>query len=490
MLAILLSLLVAPLIALLIWHVISILLSVEVRSRRPCQPSSRSPAGKVALLYLTCDDFNPSACSSLLGQEGPECDLFILDDSTRTSVRKRIDDWVCGRNEAVRVVRRLGRSAYKGGNVNHWLDQVKGLAAQYRWALLADADEHLPRDFTHRLLGYLESGDHAFAQGCHLGTAELHTLFQALLHPEVECEWLYHVPARNLGIPPMLGHGVLLRLESMMVVGGFPDLVSEDLALTILLARKGLTGIVAPDIVACEEFPRSYRAYWTRKRRWIQADAEIVRKMLGKLWQIPAGLLPRLDFAVRELRLLVMSAQWMLASTMAAVAIFGHEADVLLPPSAWLLLPCALIPALPALAIARLTPTRRILYVATQAFVGAATSSLHPIASVHGLLGKQHFEPTGGAPGHMRSGDSLPWSVWEAFSALLFIIGGFVGANLALVSVGFAVGCSPWMRTRWEGEVLVGGTMIFWWLMLTQVYVDLKNGSVPIDHIVVFLGLL
>ena len=49
-----------------------------------------------------------------------------------------------------------------------------------------------------------------------------------------------------LGSPPMLGHGVLIRTESLREVGGFPNVISEDLGLTILFAEKGLTGIVEP----------------------------------------------------------------------------------------------------------------------------------------------------------------------------------------------------------------------------------------------------
>ena len=466
------------------WHALGIVLSALVGQRWCCQSPLQPPIGKVALLYLTCNDFNPSACLTLLDQEGIEFDVFVLDDSTEISEKKRIDDWAVIRG--IRVIRRSSRAGYKGGNVNYWLAHL-GDPAVYPYVLLVDADEHIPVDFTQRLLECLTSGQYAFAQGCHLGTAELCTPFQVLLHPQVECEWLHQVPARNLsGTPPMLGHGVLLRTESLIAVGGFPNLVSEDLGLTILLAEKGLTGVIATNVIGREEFPRSYQVYWKQRRRWIQSDAEVVRKMLRKLWQSRVSWLARLDLSVRELRLPIVSAYWLLLFTVAVSGFLARTKNLVLPPLAWAFLPFLLVPALPALGIQRLSLMKRILYVCTATFVGAATSSLHPVASLQGLLGYRSFESTGSR--HSPTG-SLHFLFWELFSGFVFFTGGLLANNWSLGAVGFAIGSSPLMRTRWETLTLAVGVIVFWMLILYQIHVDITNEFLPIEHVLVLVGL-
>src|SRR5258708_18827798 len=146
-----LLLLAVPLVGYMILQALSIVLSAIAR-RRPYQPSRLQPiTGKVAILYLTCDDFDPSACLTLLDQDGVEAEIFILDDSMQSSERKRINEWCRGQDTSIRVIRRSDRSGYKGGNINHWL-ALFGDPQAYRYLLLADADERIPRNFTCRLL--------------------------------------------------------------------------------------------------------------------------------------------------------------------------------------------------------------------------------------------------------------------------------------------------------------------------------------------------
>jgi cellulose synthase/poly-beta-1,6-N-acetylglucosamine synthase-like glycosyltransferase len=424
----------------------------------------------------------------LLDQKGIEFDFFLLDDSSRLSERQRIDNWSHNQSTAVRIVRRSDRLGYKGGNINHWLARF-GDPTVYPYVLLVDADEHVPPDFAYHLLKWLTSNNFAFAQACHVGTAELRTPFQRLLHPQVECVWLHQVPAWNFsGIPPMLGHGVLLRTDILKAVGGFPNVVSEDLAFTMLLAEKGLSGVVATKVIGQEAFPESYRAYWNRRRRWIQADTEIVRKLLRNLWKSRVGLIARLCLSVRELCLTIASCYWLLLVAATLMTFFSIDKKVVLSSFAWVLLLVLLVPALPALRIKRLSIKRRILYVCTVAFVGAAVSSLNPVASGLGLLGYHEFNPTGSRHDHTGTVFSL-WRVWESLSGIFFFVGGILAGNWSLAAVGFAIGCSPLMRTRWEIVTLVGGSVIFWSLILFQIYIDADRGSVPIEHLLVLVGL-
>lgn len=483
-----LVLLATPLAGYIVWHALGMALSALVR----WQARGPIPVGpctsKVALLYLTCNDFQAEACATLLAQVGITGEVFILDDSTQLAEQQAIDAWARAQDGVMRVVRRADRTGYKGGNINHWLASY-GDPTVYPYVLLVDADEQLPPDFTQRLLATLTAGPYVFAQGCHLGTAELDTPFQALLHPQVECEWLHQVPARNLSrTPPMLGHGVLVHTASLQAVGGFPPFVSEDLALTLRWAVQGHAGIIAPHVMGYEAFPRDYCAYWRRRRRWIQADAEVVRKLLRLLWQQCPSWVACLDLSARELRLPLASAYWMLLVLLAVTGLCGARTHVMVAPAAWSLLPLLLVPALPALGSPRLRLTQRIFYLCTMTFVGAATSALHPLASWQGLTGQCAFEPTGSRQPQTGLGSGL-WLWWEIGSGVLCIVGGLWAGNWALVAVGCAMGSSPGLRTRWETAALAVGSALFWLLVLSQIYVDISKGGLPIEHLLALVGL-
>jgi len=480
-------LLAAPFIGYVVWHTTNVVLSAIARGRSQCLSPERTSSAKIALLYPTCDDFSPVACTTLLNQKNIEFDLFILDDSADPLRREQIDDWVCRQDRKIQIVRRSNRSGYKGGNINHWLVNF-GDPKNYPYVFLVDADECIPPYFVHLLQHYLQSDDYAFVQGVHTGTAGLRTSFQELLHAQVECEWFHQVPARNLlGLPFMLGHGVLLRTESLLAVNGFPDLISEDLALTIAFAEKGFQGLIALTAVGEEEFPPTYRAYWKRRWRWIRSDVELLRKMLGRLLRIRVRWPARLDLLMRELRYPLSPAYWLLLFAVAVTGCLSSDTGVTLPALAWLTMPLLLMPALPALSFTQFSLWRRFLYVLAVTFVGTASSALHPVACCQGFLGYRGFEPTGSEP----NGVGPPGLVsWELFSALLFFAGGLLSHNWSLIAVSLAIGCSPLMRTRWEMPVLVVGMSVFWGLICFQIVIDVSNGLVPLEHLLVLVGLI
>ena len=411
----------------------------------------------------------------------------MLDDSSDSDEKTRVDVWAASHKD-VRIVRRSHRMGYKGGNINHWLENF-GAPIQYPFVLVIDADETVPPDFTLGLLRRIASGNYSFVQGCHIGVAQIRTRFQAIFHLQVECEWFYQVPGMNiLGSPPMLGHGVLIRTESLREVGGFPNVISEDLGLTILFAEKGLTGIVEPASVGLEEFPSSYEAYWKRRRRWIQADAEIVRRLLRKLWYAHIPWTARLTLVVREMRLPLASAYWFVLSVTALSGVLDVKTGYSMSPYGWALLIDLMGPSLPSLLVARLPILSRLRYVVAMPFLGLAASALHPPASVAGLLGRGHFMPTGS---RITEGDTRLrfYSIWEIASGLLYLSGGLAGANYALVAVGFAVVFSPILRTCLGSKFLATGVAVFWGLLSFQIVLDVAQGSMPVEHLFALVGL-
>jgi hypothetical protein len=288
----------------------------------------------------------------------------------------------------------------------------------------------------------------------------------------------------------MLGHGVLVETRSLVRVGGFPQLVSEDLAVTIAMAEAGLVGVIAFDIVGFEEFPRDYRSYWNRRRRWIQADAELIGKMMGRLLRCRVPVAARADLLARELRLPLGSIYWLLLVVASVFSFTDVGADVHLPAVAWAAALTLVAPVSPAFAIGRLDLSTRLRFVLAATVVGAATVSLHPIASYLGLRGRHEFISTGSwHRSRVVARSQLLYSCWEVASGLLFCVGGVVGKNWALSAMGLAAVCSPLLRRTSSNGLLAITATVFWGLITAQIVIDIADGSVPIEHLLVLCGL-
>jgi cellulose synthase/poly-beta-1,6-N-acetylglucosamine synthase-like glycosyltransferase len=289
-------------------------------------------------------------------------------------------------------------------------------------------------------------------------------------------------------MPNALGHGILFRTDIIQKAGGFPEIVSEDLGLTICLAERGNTGEIATDIVGEEEYPTSYAAYWRRRCRWIQADAELLRIMSGQLAKSQIGLVAKMDLFLRELRLPLGSAYWALLMFAAVCAYWARDLGATLSPVAWIVLIVFLMPALVVLLIKRLTIVERLLYLFCMPFVGAATSAIHPVSTIRGLCKVQEFSSTGSSirgVGHEKRFLTL----WEVITGATVLLCGVLSWQWGLAAIGVAVLLSPFMRSKYEMPLLFVGVVAFWGLLGLQVIIDLFNGSMPMEHILLFSGI-
>ena len=122
-------------------------------------------------------------------------------------------------------------------------------------------------------------------------------------------------------------------------------------------------------------------------------------------------------------------------------------------------------------------------------FIGMASSSINPIATVSGFLGKSHFEPTGS---RISISGIMHYAFFETTTSLLLIICGLIAFNLFLVAAGVAVGCSQLMRTlspKFEVLVIYVGSVIFWILLLSECLFNFRNGTMSIYHLLVLFGI-
>jgi cellulose synthase/poly-beta-1,6-N-acetylglucosamine synthase-like glycosyltransferase len=239
---------------------------------------------RVAILYTTCDDFDPEACHSCLDQTYPHTRLIICDDSADDSYRQRIDAWAAQFSAKVTVVRRPIRRGFKAGNLNHVITRF----VHEEHILVCDADEFIPPDFVARILSYFRETDVAFVQARHQSRAHPQTRFASLLGPTINLFYRHSLPLRNrFGFVSCFGHGVMIRRSVFCAIGGFPEIVSEDIGFASRALAAGFRGLYAEDVVAYEAVPSNYTAFQAKYRKIISGTVEYFQKESGLLVTSP-----------------------------------------------------------------------------------------------------------------------------------------------------------------------------------------------------------
>lgn len=239
-------------------------------------------APPVALLYTTCNDFVEQSLLSCLRQDYDNFRLYILDDSSDPDYKRQVDRFAARYPEQVRVVRRADRRGFKAGNLNHGLTRA---AITEPYFALVDADEILPRNFLSRLVPrMLAEPQCGFIQANHKSNPVNESKLARAMGPGIDSHWKWYQPLRNeYGFVMLLGHGALVRRQAWVEAGGFPELVSEDLAFALACREQGWHGRFAEDVTCYEDFPETVRAFRVRHMKWTRGTCEFLSK---QMWQL------------------------------------------------------------------------------------------------------------------------------------------------------------------------------------------------------------
>lgn len=299
-------------------------------SRSSALPAAELPP--VAILYTTCNDFVEASAASCLTQDYPDFTLYLLDDSTDPEFRARVDGFADEAGGRVRVVRRPDRRGFKAGNLNHAL--ASATAGEPVFALV-DADEILPPDFLSRTVPHLLADrECGFVQANHRCGPAAAGSFQAELGVGVDVHWNWYQPLRSrYGFVMLLGHGAVIRRKCWEEVGGFPEVVSEDLAFALRIRHQGWRGFFAEDVICYEEFPPSVRAFRIRHMKWTRGICEFFRtEFRSLLGSRGLTLVEKLDiiFPTAGLPLALGYLLFMVDANLVLLWLFGEPAEVTL----------------------------------------------------------------------------------------------------------------------------------------------------------------
>lgn len=236
---------------------------------------------RVLLVYCTCNDFDGTSLLKSINQDYNNFKAVILDDSSDENYLKQIDEF--SKQHNIEVIRRENRIGFKAGNINHYLmrEDVKN---SYDYVVILDSDEILPNNYIKESLKYFYKYENiGIVQANHISTRN-RNFFMKIFHIGVNSHWpTYQTMKHFYGFSTMLGHGAMIKRDCYLKAGGFPNLVAEDLCLSIEARGKGYYVAFAPNIICEEEYPIDYVAFKKRHSKWTQGNLEFIKKYTGKI---------------------------------------------------------------------------------------------------------------------------------------------------------------------------------------------------------------
>ena len=240
---------------------------------------------RILMVYCTCNDFDGNSLKKSMQQTYKNVRTVILDDSNSEEYKKMVDDF--GRENNVEVIRRPDRVGFKAGNINHYLmsNEVKDENGKgYDYVVILDSDEILPHNYIVESLKYFYAYDNiGIVQANHISTRN-RNFFMKLFHIGVNSHWpTYQTMKHFYGFSTMLGHGAMIKRDCYEKAGGFPNLVAEDLCLSIEARNAGYYVAFAPNIICQEEYPIDYVAFKKRHSKWTQGNLEFIKKYTKKI---------------------------------------------------------------------------------------------------------------------------------------------------------------------------------------------------------------
>jgi cellulose synthase/poly-beta-1,6-N-acetylglucosamine synthase-like glycosyltransferase len=236
-------------------------------------PDQLSDYPSVAILYTTRNDFQEKAVLSCLNQSYPNFHVYLLDDSTDDAVKSVVDQFHNSHLEQTTIIRRKDRKGFKAGNLNNAL---RHYATTDKYFAIIDADEVIPSDFIEKLIPYFSIDEKiAFVQASHVQNPKQASKFAQDLGMGIDFHWNVYQPPRNdYGFVIFYGHGAIIQYDVWEKMGGFPEIVSEDLAFSTRIRLSGYRGYFVKEVTCYEDFPETYHQFRKRYEKWVKGACE------------------------------------------------------------------------------------------------------------------------------------------------------------------------------------------------------------------------
>jgi len=390
---------------------------------------------KIVAVYCTYNDFNSASLEACLHQDYPNVSYVILDDSTNEVYMKEVDEFAASHD--IEVVRRVDRSGFKAGNLNHYLQK-----AEFDYFIILDSDEVIPDNFVTRCLDYFAYYKNAgIVQANHVATRNRNK-FMKLFAIGVDSHWpTYQTVKHHHGFLSLLGHGAMISHECYRAAGGFPHLVAEDLCMSIEARNKGFYTAFAPDITCEEEYPVSYLAFKKRHSKWTQGNMEFIKKYTGRILKSNMTWFEKLDIVLFTYSL-PLSAFFALYIIINVIALPALHYNVTYP--AWLLIPTLLFLFAPMLNDIifygrKVHPLRLVWYLFHTVLLYGSMLFTSLRASVKSAFGKSIFLVTPKDHNYLTKREALRANKGELFFGIAVLVIAFVFNHTILSTLIIAI---------------------------------------------------
>ncbi len=273
-------------------------------------------------------------------------DVWLLDEGDDPAVRamcaeigvnhfsrKGVERWNTGRGRF--------RAKTKHGNHNSWLDAH---GDTYDVVLSVDPD-HIPLpNFAERMLGYFRDPNVAFVVG-----PQVYGNFRHYLTRGAEAQnYMFHSviqrAANRFASGMFVGTNHAYRVETWRQIGGFQDLITEDLATSFAVhgarnpqTNHRWTSVYTPDVIAVGEGPATWTDFFSQQLRWARGANEVlVTEAAGRMRKLAWG--PRLHYATLMLHYPTVALTWILGMILTTTYMVLGSTGVVVHISAWLAL--------------------------------------------------------------------------------------------------------------------------------------------------------
>ena len=226
-------------------------------------------------------------------------EIQIVDDSTDQTVEiiERIVEQRKTEGYNIKHIRRPVRTGYKGGALLHATKLAEG-----DFVAIFDADFIIPEDFFTRTIHHFANPKIGVVQGTWGFSNENESLLTKLQTLSLSIHQLIDQTMKNRKgyYINFQGTAGVWRKEAIEKAGGWQfDTVIEDADLSYNAQLAGYEFVYLDDLAALSELPREVTAYKSQQARWTKGGAQVLRKVLPRIWKSDASLGNKIEITIK-----------------------------------------------------------------------------------------------------------------------------------------------------------------------------------------------
>ena len=201
-------------------------------------------------------------------------DSYVLDEGDDPRVRELCDSLGARFYSRKARIDAASGQRTKAGNLNAWVEDIG--RERYEFITFLDSDHAPIPQYLHRVLGYFSFSKVGYVQAPQTYRNQAMSL---VARGAAEHTYAYYGPYQRglygLGLTIIDGSHTTYRTRDWLLVGGMPEHLVEDLAMSYVMERAGVKGVYAPEVIAAGLAPEDWGACLTQQYRWAAGGVDV-----------------------------------------------------------------------------------------------------------------------------------------------------------------------------------------------------------------------